>query len=229
MSETAIILLVAVVFLGQIVLVGALLWWAKKRDALLRAHCAAAGWSFATAREGRRSVTRIASPREGWELRIVVQRSAGGQSGSSTRHTEWRDPSLALPHGLSLLTLDIPAGKAADVERFAGMLGGSLGQAMLGRLLGSMAEEVPDLKAVPLDGSPALLMATPGAEDALRPIALHPALEASALPRSARPAVIRSREGLALRLHGAIRRPDQIDALVALGRTLATALRASEN
>ncbi|QDC09538.1 hypothetical protein FHY55_09900 [Oceanicola sp. D3] len=229
MSNTAIIILVTVVFLGQIALVGALLWWAKKREALLRAHCAAAGWHFSTGREGRKTVTRISSPREGWVLQIVVQRSGGSSSSNTTRYTEWQDPSLALPHGLSILPLDIDGSRAADVERFAGMLGGGLAQAMLGRLLGSMAEEVPDLKPVPLEGSPALLMATPGAEDALRPIALHPAIPASPLPRSARPAIIRGRDGLSIRLHGALKRPEQIDAVVELGQTLAAALRASES
>ncbi len=229
MSTTVIIILVTVVFLGQIALVGALLWWAKKREALLRAHCAAAGWSYAQSREGNKRITRITSPREGWELQSVVQRSGSSQSSSSTRYSSWNDPSLALSHGLSLLTLDIPASRAADVERFSGMLGGGLAQAVLGKLLGSMAAEAPDLKPVPLEGSPALLMATPGAEDALRPIALHPALSDSPLAGSARPAVIRSREGFSIRHHGALKRPEQADALVELGQTLSAALKASEN
>ncbi|MFY0632558.1 MAG: hypothetical protein JXQ91_02000 [Vannielia sp.] len=230
MSQSVIILLVVVVFVGQIVLVGALLWWARKREALLRAYCAAAGWSYKSGREGRNTTTQITAPREGWELRIVTGRSSGSQSSSSTRSTEWIDPSLALPHGLALLALDIPGSRGADVERFASMMGGTLGQAMLGKLLGSMAEEVPDLQVVELDDGPGLLMATPGMEDALRPIALHPALASagSALPRGGSPAVLRSREGLSVRLRRALRKPEEIEALVALGKTLSAALRTSE-
>jgi len=229
MSETTIILLVTAFFIGQLVLMALIFRWVKRREALLRAHCAAAGWRFEQSREGRRTVTTIESPHDGWRLRITV-RGGGSSGGSVSRMTEWTDPALALDHGLSVLALDLPGGRAGDVERFAGMMQGKVGGKLVSQLLGAEMAEATELKAVELEGSPGALMATPGAEDALRPVALHPALTGAgeALPRGGMPAVVRSREGLTLKVKRALHRPEEVEAMVELGRTLASALRQSE-
>ncbi|MDF0601438.1 hypothetical protein P1J78_11900 [Psychromarinibacter sp. C21-152] len=216
--------------LASSALLGGVLYLAVKRRADYRAFAAARGWTYRyEGHSGSRAARHIfQDPQEGWTLTIFARSSStAGGSGSTTRWTEFDDPGPALAEGMAVLGPEIPEKAAAMADRAMGMMGGDLGRMLLNKLTGGLGAEAQDLRTVDTPG-PGLLMATPGAEDALNPVRDAPELAEARAGRNdaQQPVVMRGPFGLRLRVAGRLRRETEIEAFVTLGRSLADRLRA---
>lgn len=220
MSTTAITLLVVAFFIGQVVAIAILVRFMRRREVLLRAHSAAAGWHYESHRAEGRKHREISSARAGWVLRI--SEPAGGKArkgGAATAAglTRWRAPALALAQGGAALALPGPGESEARAAR-------------LRALLSAAGTSPAGLKPRPAAAGAGLLLASAGAERALRPVVRHPSLASlpPALRDGAELVVLRDRQGLSVLIERALVSPEEIDAIVALGSELAAALTAAK-
>jgi hypothetical protein len=107
-----------------------------------------------------------------------------------------------------------------------GMMGGDLGRWLLDKITGGLGEEAQGLRTVDSPG-PGTLMATPDAETALDDLRYAPELNNARAGKNEaqQPIVMRSAYGLRVRLVRYLKKPDEIEDFIALGRALSDNLR----
>ena len=194
----------------------------------LRAFADSQGWHFAhhPSSGGRGSQIIVSDPVEGWKFVQHVTPS-GSQGGSGRRWVQFEQPRLALDDGMALLGPTLPAETAALTERLLTQVGtgGTIAQMLLNKITGGLGPEAANLRAVPGD-QPGTLFATPGRETALDVLRDAPELAQSRQNRSEsdQPIVLRSRVGFCLRQTGHLKRADEVQRFIALGKGLSDRL-----
>lgn len=226
MDTIWIILILIFASLAGTTLLAVALMRGRRNTEALRTLCQQEGWFFEPDIGPGGSTTRISDSRKGWRLDIIHATNRDG-SGPGARRTVWTDPRAGIPAGLAVAAPALPADKADGIERAMSMMGGRMGQTLLVKVFGALGADATQLRAVEFPGGRGLFMATPDARDALRVVALQPDLAGAAatLPAGAMPAILRSADGLQLRVRATWTDPGRIRDLVALGEALSTALR----
>ncbi|MDJ0827148.1 MAG: hypothetical protein QNJ16_16775 [Rhodobacter sp.] len=199
---------------------------AKAKEAQ-RKMAAQNGWQFefVPASGGKGSETLISDPAEGWTLTLYSRSgsSSGSSSGSgsSVRWSMHEDPGAAIPEGMAVLGPDIPEKTAAMADKMMGLMGGDIGRWLLDKMTGGLGEEAQGLRSVESDG-PGHLMASPGAETALDDVRFAPELNNARAGKNEaqQPLVMRGSFGLRVRVGYLLRKPEEIEAFIALGRAL---------
>lgn len=229
MDTIVIVLILAAAAIGG----SALMFFARNKTqakhGAIEEMCRANGWRFEkdSGSSTKASSITISDPAKSWVLEETFASNAASSQSSTVRRTTWTDPDAGIAQGHAVLSLAMPADKAAGMEKFLGMMGdGKMEKTMIAKFFGTIGTETPDLVAVNVPGAAGLMMATPDAQDALTAVATHPALADTqlALPKGAMPTIIRSADGLQLHLRATMNSPEQVAAMVQLGETLSAAL-----
>lgn len=221
MEPAFIVLLVVAAIASNIVMVWALRKSGQK-TAALKELAAQNGWRFDQVKATSRIPGHIEIASKDWSVTLH-----SGSSGNSSSSTVWTDRSLAIPSGLAVYAPPMPD---KTQEMFNKMMdkSGTMGRIMLNSFVGGLGPDAKDLRAVE-DDDPATLLATPGAEAVFDALKGHNALmELNAFgsnPANA-PALIRSPEGLSLRIPRKIDKPEELKAYITAGQTLAAAMKA---
>ena len=184
------------------------------------------GWryEFFPASGGRGSETIFSDPGEGWTLTLYASsRSSSSSAGgsSSVRWSMFEDTRVKIPEGMAVLGPDIPEKTAAMADKMMGLMGGDIGRWMLDKMTGGLGEEAQGLRTVPGDGL-GHLMASPGAETALDDVRYAPELNNARAGKNEanQPIVMRGPFGLRVRVSHLLRKPEEIEDFVNLGRAL---------
>ncbi|MDJ0627235.1 MAG: hypothetical protein QNJ44_03155 [Rhodobacter sp.] len=189
------------------------------------------GWhfDFTPASGGRGSETVISDPREGWTLTLYARSGSAGSSsgsGSSVRWSMYEDPGARIPQGMAVLGPDIPEKTAAMADKMIGLMGGDIGRWLLDKMTGGLGEEAQGLRSLDSDG-PGHLMASGGAETSLDAVRFAPELNNARAGKNEaqQPLVMRGPFGLRVRVGHLLRKPQDIEEFVALGRALSDNLK----
>lgn len=199
----------------------------RKRRAAIREMAQTRGWRFSHTESsgGSGSRTVISDPAEGWEVTLYF-RSNTAQGGSTSSWSHFDAPGLALDSGLAVLGPEIPQQAQAMANSMLDLMGGSIVQVVLNKMTGGLGAEMAELQSVPGNG-PGTLFATPGRETALDAVRLAPELAQAREGRNdaQQPIVILGPMGLRLRYTYLLRRPEEVEGFITLGRALSARLR----
>ncbi len=189
------------------------------------------GWTyeFTPASGGRGSLTVISDRAEGWALQLYSKSGSSGSSSTSSSSIRWsmyEDPNARIPEGMAVLGPDIPEKTAAMADKMMGMMGGDIGRWLLDKMTGGLGEEAQGLRTVEGDG-PGHLMASPGAETALDDLRYAPELNNARAGKNEmqQPLVMRGPFGLRVRVGKLLRKPEEIEEFIRLGRALTDNLK----
>ena len=183
------------------------------------------GWTYSIEKSGGTTKTLISDPKEGWVLTLYSysggsSSSSSASSGRSKRWSMFEDPRYRVD-GMAVLGPEIPAKTAEMAEKLMGMMGGDIGQWFLDKITGGLGEEAANLRSVPSD-MPGTLMATPEATTVLDDIRLAPELHNARAGKNEmqQPLVMRGPFGFRVRLSHLLRKPNEIEDFIRLGRAL---------
>lgn len=230
MDMALILFFVAASVGGTAVIAFAIQRTAKQRQAV-KELAARKGWTHEYHKLRNGSDTVIADSAEGWQVKLCHRAgnttgATGSGSGSVNSWSDFEAPEHWI-EGLAVIGPEVPEKTKEMADKFMGSFGGNrIVQWMLSRLTGGLGDEVAELRTVEAEG-PGTLMATPGAEDALQDLRFAPELHNARLGRNEaqQPIVIRGSFGLRIRMDQRMRKPDDVEAFVALGRALSDNLR----
>lgn len=227
MDNWFILVLIAASLPGSGLMFLALRRGAEKQEAYA-AFAQAQGWSYAHDKATNRTadVVRFSDPADDWTIQIIFS-GGGATGGSSDRRVEWHTPQGALEDGEAVLGMPIPE-KAVMMLQSGGPIGQQVLKAALKGTLYALGRtrftlEVDEATA----GDPGgVVMATEGRAQAMDRLRPNPALaEFRATRKSAEvPVILRNAQGLTLRRPGAVKRLEDLTALVDLGLSLRASL-----